>query len=141
MAEKARKARKAWNSEGYTPNGDYPTFKAWIEQNLDIKLIPEYKFNHARKYRFDYACVEYMIAIEIEGGVFGKKGKKCECCGRSQGGAHGSVSGILRDIHKYNLAQSCGWTVLRFIPAKLMTSESLELIGKALDCKAMLLSQ
>lgn len=70
---------------------------------------------HGRKFRFDYASTPYKIAIEIEGGVFGR-GKPCPVCKRKSAGAHSSVAGMLRDLEKYNEATAQGWRVLRFTP-------------------------
>ena len=73
----------------------------------------EFAIERGRKFRFDFAWPGAMVAVEIEGGIFGV-GKKCEKCGRRKGGAHGSVKGIRRDIEKYNMAALLGWRVLRF---------------------------
>lgn len=62
------------------------------------------------------------VAVECEGGVFpNKQGKS----------AHRSISGMLRDIEKYNLAASNGWLVLRQVPDKLCSAEMLDLIRMA----------
>ena len=52
-----------------------------------------------RKFRADFGWPEARVLVEYEGGV-------------TTGGAHGSVSGILRDIDRANAAAACGW--LRF---------------------------
>lgn len=61
----------------------------------------EHLFNPERGYRFDLAWPPAMIAVEGEGGIL-QKGK-----------GHSSVSGILRDVEKYNSAALLGWTVIR----------------------------
>lgn len=66
----------------------------------DPKL--EYQFCD-RRWRFDFAWPDSMVALEVEGGVF-------------TAGAHASVKGILNDINKYNAAQHLGWRVIRAIP-------------------------
>ena len=58
------------------------------------QLIPK------RNYKVDYYCSTYQFAVEIEGGIF-------------IGGAHGSRTGILRDIMKYNLLTEMGIFVYR----------------------------
>lgn len=60
----------------------------------------EYKFHPTRKWKFDFAFPEYMVALEIEGGAF-------------RGHGHRSVGRFLRDIEKYNEAAVAGWCVLR----------------------------
>jgi very-short-patch-repair endonuclease len=82
----------------------------WMEEALTdwckekgYTLKTEHRFNPTRKYKFDFAILELMIACEFEGGIWMKGG-----------GAHSRPAAIERDIHKYNLAQSDGWDVLRF---------------------------
>ncbi len=55
----------------------------------------EYKFHPTRKWQFDIAWPEIMIALEIEG-----KG-------------HASFNRYQRDIEKYNAAAELGWRVFR----------------------------
>ena len=75
-------------------------------QKLNIIFIPEYRFHKVRKWRFDYACPELMIAIELEGGVF-------------IGGRHTRGMGYVNDCEKYNEALKLGWRVLRYPTNKL----------------------
>lgn len=98
-------------------------FPLWCEQNGFSKPTLEHRFAPPRKFLFDYAWLDRKIAVECEGGIF-------------TGQAHGSVSGILRDIEKYNLASANGWTVLRQIPDKLCSSEMLELMRMTFKSKA-----
>ena len=64
-------------------------------------LQPEYRFHPTRKWRFDFAHVETMICIELEGGVW-------------SGGRHVRGQGFISDCEKYNAAQLLGWRVFRF---------------------------
>ena len=89
----------------------------------------EYVFHAGRKYRFDLAWPELFLAVEVEGGIFTKGGKRCPTCGQFRRGAHGSISGILRDIAKYNLAQIDGWTVLRVTPGMVSSGKALGVVG------------
>ena len=93
--------------------------------------MSEYVFAAPRKFAFDYAWIAEKIALEVEGGVYGR-GKPCPACGRKRGGAHSSVQGILRDITKYNLAASMGWLVFRCTPAQLESGEAAAMIAKAM---------
>ena len=86
----------------------------------------EHVFHPGRRFRFDIAWPELFLAVEVEGGIFGK-GERCPTCGQSKRGAHGSISGILRDIEKYNLAQMDGWTVLRVLPG---SKRAVPIVGK-----------
>jgi hypothetical protein len=66
-----------------------------------LELKPEHQFHPFRRFKFDFAHTPTMIAIEIEGGIFMKRG------------GHSSITGILRDIEKYNFAALMGWKVFR----------------------------
>lgn len=41
-------------------------FRQIILSTFGVEAVSEYKFHPTRKWRFDYAIVEYMIAIEVE---------------------------------------------------------------------------
>lgn len=97
----------------------------------------EYKFHPTRKWRFDLAWPDHHIAVEIEGGLYGgRKSKKdgsptqCPECGRWPPGAHSSITGIRRDIEKYNAAQALGWQLYRVIPTEL--TKVIPLLKKAM---------
>lgn len=88
------------------------------------KPLPEYQFHPTRKYRFDLYFEQdgAKVALEIEGGVF-RKGK----------GAHSSVSGILRDMDKYNEAAKLGIFVYRVLPKNKFLEKTFTDIKKILS--------
>ncbi len=67
-------------------------FPAWVE---------EHRFCE-RRWRFDFAWPDQMVALEVEGGVW--KGKF---------GGHTSGKGFTKDCDKYNTATAMGWRVFR----------------------------
>ena len=85
--------------------------------------VPEYRFFPDRKFRFDFAWPQQGLALEVEGGIFTH-------------GAHGSISGMLRDGEKYNLAATFGFRVLRILPDKLCMNETAELVKKCLAIRS-----
>lgn len=93
-----------------------------IMEQKGYKLQQEFQFHSIRKFRFDYAIEEFKIGIEVEGGVFTK-------------GAHGSITGILRDMEKYNLATSEGWSILRTLPSKIMDYDFIKIIEQTIENK------
>ena len=106
--------------------------------------IPEYKFaaDRGRKFAFDWAWPESYavdapgkLALEIDGGLFGR-GKKCQACGRRRVGAHSSIRQLLLDREKTNLAACMGWRVLRVQPKDVRSGKVLELIREALGIVA-----
>jgi very-short-patch-repair endonuclease len=61
----------------------------------------QFKFHATRKWRFDFAWPQFMLAVEIDGGIFSR-------------GRHVSPGGFIADCEKTNAAALDGWTVLRF---------------------------
>lgn len=98
------------------------TFTMLITQNLQITIRKEYRFNLERKWRFDYAIPDHMIAIEVEGGAF-------------TGGRHTRGAGFVADMEKYNSAASLGWTLIRRTPDQLLTEKTIQLIQAVIDQK------
>jgi len=87
----------------------------WYNPNLIIQYslehglpspVFELKFIRNRQFRLDIAYVEIMESIEVQGGVY-------------QGGWHQSVSGYLKDMEKFNLAQREGWKVYQAQPKNI----------------------
>lgn len=64
------------------------------------KLTPEHRFDPVRKWRFDFAIPELLVAIEIEGGMW-------------TNGRHTRGLGYAADCAKYNAATLAGWRVYR----------------------------
>lgn len=63
----------------------------------------EYRFHPTRRWRFDIAWPDKMLAIEIEGGAW-------------IAGRHNRPAGYIKDMDKYNEAALLGWRVLRYTP-------------------------
>lgn len=61
----------------------------------------EHTFLKGRRFRFDFAWPQHMIAVEIEGGTWAQ-------------GRHVTGTGFAKDCEKYNLATLSGWRVYRF---------------------------
>jgi very-short-patch-repair endonuclease len=96
-------------------------FLALLKQEKIPAPCEEWVFAHPRRFRFDYAWPEQRLALEVEGGIFTRK-------------AHGSITGILRDMEKYNLAAVHGWRVLRVTPNKLCDLQTIAMVGDAYRC-------
>lgn len=75
--------------------------KQFQQQGLIENYKLEYQFDEVRKFRFDYAIVNLMIAIEYEG-IMSDKSR------------HTTIGGYSKDIEKYNLAVTQGWKILRY---------------------------
>lgn len=73
--------------------------------------VEEHRFHPVRRWRFDYAYPDKMVAVEVEGAVWVK-------------GRHTRGSGFIADMEKYNTAQSMGWSVYRFTPQQMRSGEA-----------------
>lgn len=79
----------------------------------------EYLYVKGRKLRADFAWPAQQLLVEVVGGIY-------------TGQAHGSVSGILKDIERLNEATLNGWRLLRVTPEMVTNGEALELVERAL---------
>ena len=82
----------------------------------------EYQFAKliGRRWRFDFAWPDYMLAAEVEGGVW-KQGR------------HTRGTGFIHDCTKYNEAAVLGWTVLRFAGAMITDGVALECLERMIE--------
>ena len=85
-------------------------------KRLNVHIDREFRFHPIRDWRFDFAIPEYMVAIEVEGGIH-------------MMGRHQRPEGFSEDCRKYNAAALAGWRVLRFTPAMIETGEAAEIIA------------
>ena len=81
--------------------------------------VREYRFAPPRRFRFDAAYPDRMIAIEVEGGVW-------------TGGRHVRGSGYSADCEKYSIAAILGWRVLRVTTGQVDSGQALAWIEQAL---------
>ena len=81
--------------------------------------VREYRFDPQRRWRFDFAWPDRMLAVEIEGGTW-------------SAGRHTRGSGYEADLEKYNAAALSGWTVLRFSGGQVHDGRAVKLIEAAL---------
>ena len=81
--------------------------------------IREYCFHPSRRWRFDWAWLDYRVALEWEGGTW-------------SGGRHVRGKGYEEDCRKYSEAAILGWRVLRVTTAMLDRGEVVDLLKRAL---------
>ena len=81
---------------------------------------PEYQFARPRRWRFDLAWPELMLAFEKEGGVYAR-------------GRHTRGKGFEDDIEKYNAAELAGWTLIRASTGQISSGLAYNWLSKALD--------
>jgi hypothetical protein len=81
--------------------------------------VPEYKFHPERKWRFDFAFVDSLVALECQGGLF-------------TNGRHSRGAALLKEHEKLNEAAARGWRILFTTPDKLCMAETVEIIKRAI---------
>jgi hypothetical protein len=84
-----------------------------------MKVEREYRFHPTRKWRFDYALPEFMVAVEFNG-MFG-------------GMAHRSVREAIKDSEKLNQAQILGWIVVQVNTASIRDGSAYADIDAAIE--------
>jgi very-short-patch-repair endonuclease len=92
----------------------------WFKERMEtlpkepglLKLEEEVRFHPVRRWRFDFAHMETLVAVEIEGGTW-------------TGGRHTRPVGYEKDCEKYNAAGALGWTVFR-LTSRMIRKENLE---------------
>lgn len=87
----------------------------------NLKAVRQFAFHPTRKWQFDFAWPEVMVAVEIEGGVW-----------LGANGGHTSGTGYANNCEKYNEAILLGWQVLRFTPDMVKSGYAIEMTKKIL---------
>lgn len=72
----------------------------------------EHRFHPVRKWRFDFAYPQWLIAIEVEGGIWVQ-------------GRHSRGLGFEKDREKYAEALILGWRVLSVTPKMINDRRAL----------------
>lgn len=89
--------------------------------------VLEYRFCHDRLWRFDLAWPDYLLAAEIDGGVF-------------TGGRHVRGAGFKADSEKFSEAVCRGWRVLRLLPPDVTSGRALAWCRFALGWRSVLIT-
>jgi very-short-patch-repair endonuclease len=79
----------------------------------------EYQAISGRKFRFDFAWPDHMIAAEVDGGIY-------------TGGRHTTGTGYEADAEKCNLAVLDGWRVFRFTKSMIRSGTAITWLERAL---------
>lgn len=112
--------------------------KPSLDEQLAEAGLPEpadeYMFaaQMGRRWRFDRAFLDYRVAVEIEGGVFGRVILGADGKRYRLGGRHNSGADLAKDAEKYNEAQIQGWMVIRVTTTQIRDKEAIEPIRRAL---------
>lgn len=96
-------------------------FESQLTRSGVTGWVREHKFHGSRNWRFDFAWLDEMLAVEINGGTF-----------RAKGGAH-TGAGFRRDCVKGMAAIELGWTVITVMPEHVRQGRALQVLEKRLD--------
>lgn len=80
----------------------------------------EYAFHPSRRWRFDFAWPQHMVAVEVEGGIWTR-------------GRHTRGAGFEADAEKTNAATALGWRVYRYTPTHIRSGCAVNEIRVALE--------
>ena len=86
---------------------------------LDRGMKIEHRFDDVRKWRFDFAWPDRLIAAEVEGGTWA-------------GGRHSRGQGFEDDCEKYNRAAQLGWRVFRFTGGMVRDGRAFAMLNDVL---------
>ena len=96
-----------------------------LATHIRLAGLPEPKrelvFAKPRRWRFDLAWPDRMIAVEVEGGIW-----------LDGGGRHNRGAGLENDIRKYNEAVRLGWALYRVTGGMIESGEALGLLREVL---------
>lgn len=107
----------------HKPRTDYKS--ELLQQLALLKITPpeaEYRFCE-RKWRFDWAYPDKMLAIEYQGGAYYK------------GMGHQTTKGFTKDCLKFSTAASLGWRIILVTAGMVRDGSAAQLIERALLCR------
>ena len=84
----------------------------------------EYRFHPSRKWRFDFAWPDLLLAVEVEGGTWAR-------------GRHTRGKGFRGDCIKYGEALILGWQVLRATGDMIEDGTAIEMLVRAFEVVAV----
>lgn len=130
LAQKERRAAAPARKAGPRIRQEHPRagsrYEAELERRLALEgvvtpaLQHEFAKHLGRRFRFDFAWPERMLAVEVDGGRWlvrrGKDGRPVPV------GFHNHVD----DYRKLNLAARLGWRVMRFMPEMIRSGEAVQ---------------
>jgi very-short-patch-repair endonuclease len=94
-----------------------------LERQLDdygiTDFVREHRFHDVRRWRFDFAWLNRMLAVEVDGGT-------------RNFGRHNRFDGFAKDCEKFNTAVLMGWRVLRFNSDMVKDETAINVIEQAL---------
>lgn len=103
---------------------DLETIFAFQCRAAGLNPVAEHRVVPTRRWRFDFAFPDQLIAVEIEGGTW-------------VNGRHSRGKGIENDCEKYAQAMILGWQVLRVTTNQVKNGLALQWLIKLLELKRL----
>lgn len=129
--------------------GDKADYVRLLLDQIDAEHLPppalEYQFAENRKWRFDLCWHDLKVALEVDGGSFGRT-ITCHQCGGvvkmklqdgrevpvRLGGRHNSGVGFERDREKWAHAVILGWRVVGVTPNMVLDGRAMSYLRQLL---------
>ena len=92
--------------------------RLWLDLHPNIDLYSEYRFLPSRRFRFDFAETKTKIAIEIQGGNWGR-------------GRHTNPKALINEYEKLSLAALHGWRVF-LLSGEMVNEEWVNAIAEVI---------
>jgi len=87
-----------------------------------LEPVAEFKFHPKRRWRFDFAWPDILLAVEIDGGTW-------------VSGRHNTGAGIQNDCDKYEAAMLLGWDIYRCTGAMVSSGRAAQTIEALIKMK------
>jgi hypothetical protein len=84
---------------------------------MQLEPKAQFRFHPERKWRFDFAFPDELVAVELDGGIFAAENGQVA-------GKHARGAGRLKDYEKRNAAAELGWLVLCYGPPQVRSGEA-----------------
>lgn len=85
------------------------------------EFVRNHRFHPVRRWTLDFAWPAYLVALEIQGGIW-------------IGGAHARPVNIERDMEKHNALLDLGWRCYQFTPKQVTQGVAVQHIERVLLC-------
>lgn len=84
---------------------------------MQLAPVQQHRFHDERRWRFDFAFPDVMVAVELDGGIFAAENG-------TTAGRHARGMGRCKDFEKRNAAAELGWLVLCYGPPQVRSGEA-----------------
>jgi very-short-patch-repair endonuclease len=100
---------------------------------MQLKPEAQFRFHPERKWRFDFAFPDELVAVELDGGIFAAENGQVA-------GKHARGAGRLKDYEKRNAAAELGWFVLCYGPPQVRSGEAALQVERLVRSRRLLLA-